>query len=109
MSKIRVVFKNISWLTISQVINSVCAFFWTLVIANYLGVEKYGIISFATSFIGIAIIFIDFGMTTYVTREVARDKKRLEEYTPKYLQRCKSQFPQTQNKVANSVHLIGWL
>lgn len=36
-------------------------------------------------------------------------KKRLEEYTPKYLQRCKSQFPQTQNKVANSVHLIGWL
>lgn len=80
MSKIRVVFKNISWLTISQVINSVCAFFWTIVIANYLGVEKYGIISFATSFIGIAIIFIDFGMTTYVTREVARDKKRLEEY-----------------------------
>lgn len=80
MSKIRVVFKNISWLTMSQIINSVCAFFWTIFIARYLDVEKYGIISFSISFTGIAIILIDFGMTTYVTREISRDKTKLSEY-----------------------------
>ncbi|MCR5738108.1 MAG: flippase [Eubacterium sp.] len=80
MSKIRVVFKNISWLAVAQMINSICAFFWTIVIANYLGVTKYGIISFSTSFIGIAILLIDLGITTYVTREVARNRKRLDEY-----------------------------
>ncbi len=80
MSKIKVVFKNISWLTVSQIITSVCAFFWTIVIANYLEVEKYGIISFSTSFIGIAIVLVDFGMTTYVTREVSRKQESLRDY-----------------------------
>ncbi|MCR5703190.1 MAG: flippase [Eubacterium sp.] len=80
MSKIKVVFKNISWLAVSQMVNSICAFFWTIVIANYLGVEQYGVISFSGSFIGITIILIDLGMTTYVTREVARNRSKLDEY-----------------------------
>ena len=46
MSQVVTLFKNISWVTISQVVSNICAFIWTILIARYLGVTDYGILSF---------------------------------------------------------------
>lgn len=73
MSQIRTIFKNFSWVTVSQVITNLCAFVWTILIARYLGVTNYGILSFVialTTFIGLGT---DMGMTVYTTRELSRN------------------------------------
>ena len=80
MNQIKSIFKNTSWLTVSQVITSVCAFIWTIIIARYLGVADYGIVSFAVSFTGLLGILMDFGMSIYITREIAKNKDAIEKY-----------------------------
>ena len=80
MSQIKSIFANTSWLSVSQTITSFCAFLWTIIIARYLGVSDYGIVSFAISFTAISVIFMDLGMSTYTTREVAKHKELLHKY-----------------------------
>lgn len=67
------IFKNTSWVMVSQIITSIFGFFWTILIARYLGVSEYGILTFATSFTGIMNIFMDLGITTYTTRDLSRN------------------------------------
>lgn len=81
MSKIQTIFKNMSWLLISQIITSICAFVWTVLMARYLGVEQYGIIGFAISITGILGILDDFGISTHIVRHIANNY----ESAPKYL------------------------
>ena len=59
MNKVRTIFANMSWLMISQIITSVCAFVWTILTARYLGVSDYGILGTATSFSVIVIVVAD--------------------------------------------------
>ncbi|MBR4396571.1 MAG: flippase, partial [Methanobrevibacter sp.] len=80
MNQIQSLFKNTTWLSISQVLTSVCAFLWSILIARYLGVSDYGIVSFAISFTGLIGILMDLGMTTYITREIAKHKESLLKY-----------------------------
>ena len=80
MNQIKSIFKNTGWLSFSQVITSICAFLWTIIIARYLGVSDYGIISFAISFTGLIGIVMDLGMSTYITREIAKHKELLNKY-----------------------------
>ena len=40
MADVKTLFKNVSWVTISQVIVNLCAFLWTIAIARYLGVNE---------------------------------------------------------------------
>ena len=74
MSEIQTLFKNISWVTTSQVIVNLCAFLWTIAIARYLGVNDYGILSFAISFTVLLGMGTDIGMSTFATREISKDK-----------------------------------
>ena len=80
MNKVRTIFANMSWLMISQIITSVCAFIWTLLTARYLGVSDYGILGTATSFSVIIIVVADLGVTTYITRTIAVDYNVEKEY-----------------------------
>lgn len=73
MSQIQTIFKNLSWLMISQVITSICAFVWTILIARYLSVSEYGIMNFAISFIGFIGITMDLGISTHIVRHIATD------------------------------------
>ena len=73
MSQVRTIFKNMSWLLISQIIASICGFIWTIVIARYLGVEEYGILGFAISFSGILNILNDLGVGTHIIRHISTD------------------------------------
>lgn len=81
MSKIQTIFKNMSWLLISQIIASVCGFVWTILMARYLGVNNYGILGFAVSISGILGIIDDLGISAHIVRHVATDY----ESAPKYL------------------------
>ena len=80
MNQIRTLFKNISWVTTSQIITNLCAFFWTVIIARYLGVVQYGILSFVISFTILIGIGEDLGITTYSTRELSRDKNKTSKF-----------------------------
>lgn len=81
MSQVKTMFKNMSWLLISQIIASVCAFIWTVLMARYLGVSRYGIIGFAISLTGILAVTVDFGISIHIIRHISTDY----ESAPKYL------------------------
>lgn len=80
MNQVKSIFKNTGWMTISQGITSICAFLWTILIARYLGVSDYGIVSFAISFTGLLSIVMDIGISVYATRELARDRNQLNKF-----------------------------
>ena len=81
MSQVQTIFKNMSWLMISQIIASICGFIWTILMARYLGVSDYGVFGFAVSLTGILAITVDLGISTHIVRHVATDY----ESAPKYL------------------------
>ncbi|MBE6500579.1 MAG: flippase [Methanobrevibacter thaueri] len=81
MSQVKVIFKNMSWLLVSQIIASICGFIWTILIARYLGVNDYGILGFAISLTGILTITMDFGISTHIVRYISTDY----DSAPKYL------------------------
>ena len=80
MSQIQTLFKNVSWVTISQVITNICAFLWTILIARYLGVSDYGTLSFVISFTVLIGMGTDIGITTFTTRELAQDHSETKKY-----------------------------
>ena len=81
MSQIQTIFKNFSWLLISQIITSICAFVWTILTVRYLGVSENGIMNFAISFTGIIALTMDLGISTHIIRHIATDF----DSAPKYL------------------------
>ena len=81
MSKIKTIFKNMSWLLISQIITSICGFIWTILLARYLGVEEFGIYGFAVSFTAMLSILFDLGVGMYIVRHIATDY----DSAPKYI------------------------
>lgn len=74
------IFKNTSWVMTSQIITSIFGFFWVILIARYLGVSEFGILTFAMSFTGLMSIFMDFGISTYTTRDLSRDPELASKY-----------------------------
>ncbi len=80
MSRIKVIFKNISWIATSQLVSSICGFIWTILIARYLGVSDYGILGFAISFTGLLFITMDFGINSHIVRHVATEYESASKY-----------------------------
>ena len=81
MSRVRTIFKNMSWLLISQIIASIFGFIWTILIARYLGVNDYGILGFAISITGILGLIDDIGISSHIVRYISTDY----DSAPKYL------------------------
>lgn len=80
MSNVRTIFANISWMMTSQIINSLCGFVWTLLMARYLGVSNFGIFGTAVSFSTLFIILADFGIAYYIVRAISTDFKSESKY-----------------------------
>lgn len=80
MNLIQRIAKNTGLLLISNIVTYGLAFIFMMYSARYLGVENFGIISFALAFSGITVIFADLGLSSLTTREVARDKTLTEKY-----------------------------
>ena len=80
MSQVKTIFKNMSWLLISQIIASVCGFIWTILMARYLGVYNYGILGFALSFTGLLAITVDFGISIHIVRDISTNNNVAAKY-----------------------------
>ena len=75
-ASVRRVARNTSFLTISQIISYGESAVYTILVARYLGAEGLGVLNFGIALIAIFSILANFGLTTLITREVARDKSQ---------------------------------
>lgn len=80
VNKIKTIVTNMSWLVISQLIASVCAFIWTILIAKYLGPSEFGIMGTAISIASTFVFLADFGISTYIIRAISTDMEHEEKY-----------------------------
>ncbi len=80
MSQARRVARNTSFLTIGQVLSYGMNAIYLILLARYLGVDGFGIWNFAVAFTAIFSIFVNFGFSTLVTREVSRDISLANKY-----------------------------
>ena len=79
-NKVRTIFANMSWLMVSQILTSICAFFWTILSARYLGPSEYGVFGTAVSISSIFGVFATFGVFTYLVRAIATDFEHEDKY-----------------------------
>src|SRR3989344_1917192 len=78
MSSAQTVAKNTFYLFSSDVIGRIFSFLLIIFIARKLGDYGFGEYSFAFSFVGLFAIFSDLGISTYLVREIAKDKKNIQ-------------------------------
>ncbi len=74
--KVTNIAKNTSYFTIALVIQKILSFTYFTILANYLIPEDLGKYYLAISFTSIFAIFIDFGLSNVLTREVAKNQER---------------------------------
>jgi len=60
-------------LALADVAGKAMAFFYYVLAARHLGVERYGVLSFALAFATMLGVLTDLGLGTIATREIARD------------------------------------
>jgi len=65
------IFKNTTWLILSQLTSQILAFITSIKIANYLGVELYGVYSFAFYFTALFGFSLDLGFNFSSFREIS--------------------------------------
>lgn len=80
MTSITTIAKNSFFLITAKAICMILNFFYVTYTARYLGVEAFGILSFALSFAAISSILLSMGFDILTAREVSRDKKLGEKY-----------------------------
>lgn len=80
MSTVRLIAKNTTVLFLSNLVSRTFGFFFVMYAARYLGAEQFGVLSFALAFVGIFAILPEWGLTTLMVREVAREKALAEKY-----------------------------
>jgi O-antigen/teichoic acid export membrane protein len=78
MSTARTVLKNTAVLAFAQVASIILGFLTLGYTGKYLGVNDFGVLNLALSITAIYVVFIDFGASTYLTREVARDRSMVK-------------------------------
>ncbi len=69
-------FKNTSWLFAEKILRMVVGLLIGVWVARYLGPDKFGLLSFAHSFVGLFTIFATLGLDEVVVRELVKDESR---------------------------------
>lgn len=65
--------RNTAYLALADLAGKVMVFFFYVLSARHLGVERYGVLSFALAFTTMLGVLTDLGLGTMATREIARD------------------------------------
>lgn len=77
---IKRVARNSAWLVAGQIGSKIFNFAYVLSLARFLGVEAFGDFNLVLSFVMVADIATDFGLTRLIIRDLARDLSRLPFY-----------------------------
>jgi len=72
--------KNTYFIALSQAFNLILALGLNIMAGRYLGDEGFGKYAFATVIYYFVFLFDDFGIVTYFTREVARNREQANKY-----------------------------
>ncbi|MFH1610385.1 MAG: flippase [Patescibacteria group bacterium] len=79
MVKAKTLTQNTTYYTFALVFQKILAFVYFTFLARGLGVEDLGKYAFAFSFTTIFSVFVDVGMSSILTREIAKDRSRAKE------------------------------
>ncbi len=71
--------ENIGWLFFTRILGMVIAFFVTAMVARYLGPSKYGILSYATSFVGLFSFLASLGIDQILYRDIIKHPEKESE------------------------------
>ncbi|HDR00080.1 MAG TPA: flippase [candidate division WOR-3 bacterium] len=66
------IFTNTVYLLAADIANKLLALAFFVIAARHLGVERFGVLSYAIAYVTTLGVFADLGLALYVTREVAR-------------------------------------
>lgn len=80
MNAIQKIAKNIGMSSVSQVVVAFFSFILLIYVARYLGEAEFGIYSFAVSFTALFVVFADIGISQFLIRDIARNKKLTSDY-----------------------------
>ena len=72
-------FKNTSWLFAEKVLRMAVGLFVGIWVARYLGPERFGLLSYAQSFVGLFTAFAALGLDGIVVRELVKDSTKENE------------------------------
>ncbi len=72
-------FANTSWLIAERILRMVVALFVGVYVARYLGPERFGLLSYANSFVGLFVALATLGLDGIVVRELVKTPERREE------------------------------
>ncbi len=76
----QIIIKNTFWLILAEGISKWSMFLITILIAKNLWPEQFWILSFVMSFVSIFIVITDFGLITFMVREVSKDYSKIKAY-----------------------------
>jgi polysaccharide transporter, PST family len=65
------IFSNISWLFLDRILRMGMGLFVGIWVARYLGVKQFGLLSYATAFVGLFSTFSDLGLSSLAIRAIA--------------------------------------
>jgi O-antigen/teichoic acid export membrane protein len=71
----RRIIRNTFFLSVADVLNKAMMFVFYFIAARHLGVEKFGILSFAIAFVTMWSVFADLGLGIVAAREIARNRE----------------------------------
>ncbi len=69
------IIKNTFWLSLSLFLSKVIKYFLIIYAARILGAQEYGTFNFAMSFSALFYIFADLGISSLISREIARNRE----------------------------------
>ena len=77
-SGFRKYFANTSWLMAERILRMIVALFVGIYVVRYLGPERFGLLSYANSFVGIFVALATLGLDEVVVRELVNSPERRE-------------------------------
>ena len=72
-------FKNTSWVLIEKIIRFTVGLFVGVWVARYLGPERFGLLSYAQSFVGLFTVIASLGLDGIVVRELVKNNNLNDE------------------------------
>ena len=71
-------FNNTSYLLFDKIFKMVISFFVVIYLTRYLGPERFGLLSYAQSFVSIFIAFASLGLSQIIVRDIVNDQNNVD-------------------------------